>query len=91
MQCDKCGACCKLFNLSDFPKDEEYQKYNSGNGVCKNLVNNQCVIYEDRPVFCNVEKLYKEQYSSIMTKEEYDEFIAQQCQNTKNICKGLNL
>lgn len=91
MQCNKCGACCKLFNLPNFPQGEEYQKYNSGNGVCINLVKNQCVIYEDRPVFCNVEKLYKEQYSSIMTREEYDKFITQQCQNTKNICKGLNL
>lgn len=91
MQCNKCGACCKLFNLPKFPQDEEFQKYNRGDGICINLVNNQCIIYEDRPVFCNVEKLYDEQYSSIMTKEEYNKFITQQCKNTIKICKGLNL
>lgn len=43
MECDKCGACCRVGGPLLFP------------GGCPYLVGNECSIYEDRPWFCRGE------------------------------------
>ena len=64
--CSGCGACCRRINkavenLSDFTKDKDsdfYFPYKwDENGVCENLIDNKCLIYEDRPLICNIDKL----------------------------------
>jgi hypothetical protein len=40
---------------------------------------NKCVIYENRPIVCNMAELYKEFYSAAMTEEEYYEQSKESC------------
>jgi len=62
--CTGCGSCCKRianavkhYDIKN-PKDPMYFPYTwDENGVCENLTqNNQCKVYENRPLLCNVEK-----------------------------------
>ncbi|MEI0564034.1 YkgJ family cysteine cluster protein [Brachyspira pulli] len=64
--CIKCGLCCQKVNLI-----EEVSYLDSGNGVCKYLKNNLCLIYDDRPFLCNSEKVYSKFYSHLTKKEYY--------------------
>lgn len=87
MECFMCGACCKQFNEPDFPKDEAIQQYNDGTGVCINLKNNKCVIYEDRPIFCNHKKLFEALYSQLMPQTDYEELITSSCKKLRKLTK----
>ncbi len=67
--CTKCGACCrkvnvavsnadilvKIFGIDKERFDFPYKWDESG--ACEKLIGNECSIYEDRPLICNVEKL----------------------------------
>jgi len=57
--CIGCGACCRrVGQIQKFPEDHPLHfPYKNTNGVCENLVDNQCKVYNDRPLVCNVEKL----------------------------------
>jgi Fe-S-cluster containining protein len=57
--CIGCGACCRrVGSIQKFPEDHPLHfPYKNTNGVCENLVDNQCKVYNDRPLVCNVEKL----------------------------------
>jgi uncharacterized protein len=46
-------------------------EYDNGNGVCRYLVNNLCSIYENRPLICNTEKMYRSYFREIMTEDEF--------------------
>jgi Fe-S-cluster containining protein len=62
--CSSCGACCRRikFAVEHFKakneKDPLYFPYKwDEKGVCENLTeDNQCKVYENRPLICNVEK-----------------------------------
>ena len=74
--------------------------YNKGNGVCRYLVNNLCCIYQNRPLFCNIEQMYLSIFKDTFTKQEFikmnieaciqiaeyfsDESVKQQIINIKN-------
>ena len=75
--CDKCGICCKI--LQHIP---ELREYDRGDGICKYLENNLCIIYENRPDICNVEKTYR-RFSDQLTKEEYYQLVAKYCKKLK--------
>jgi Fe-S-cluster containining protein len=51
--CIQCGLCCrKVDKISALPE------FNRGDGVCRHLINNLCEIYENRPLICNVQRMY---------------------------------
>ena len=77
--CDKCGLCCRL--LKDVP---QLVALDRGDGVCRFLQGNLCTIYEKRPDICNVEKMYPA-FASIMSREEYDEIMAESCVKIKEM------
>ncbi|TDQ32142.1 YkgJ family cysteine cluster protein [Aureibacillus halotolerans] len=63
--CTSCGACCLSIDGIEFL--EEYNQ----NGKCTNLENNQCSIYESRPLLCKIDESYDKIFSSYMSKEEF--------------------
>ena len=72
--CTKCGLCCKtLQHISTL------SNYDTGNGVCRYLKNNLCSIYENRPLICNVEKMYAAYFREIMTEDEFVSVNAEAC------------
>jgi hypothetical protein len=64
-KCTCCGECCRhIDNVRDFiysnPEFELDFPYEDYNGVCEMLdENGRCVIYDDRPLICNREKLLR--------------------------------
>ena len=65
--CSKCGNCCKHMNevINGLPQianiigeENAYFPYKHKNGICENLniINNQCSVYENRPIICNADK-----------------------------------
>ena len=64
--CIKCGLCCKLLQHIPILSD-----YDTGNGVCRYLVNNLCSIYENRPSICNIEEMYLSNFKEVMTENEF--------------------
>lgn len=80
--CTKCGACCRSIEHIDFLKD-----YNQ-NGVCIHLQNNECSIYETRPLLCRIDEAYEQFFSKQMTKKEYyilNALFCNELQERKNI------
>lgn len=80
--CDKCGLCCKRLYLL-----EEMKEYDRGDGVCKYLKNNLCTIYDNRPDICNSKKYYKENYSNVLSWDEYIKKCKEGCKALQDIEK----
>ena len=76
--CDKCGECCRHLDRLDTHKELD-----SGNGVCIYLKNNICSIYENRPIFCNVDEYYELFCKEKISKEEYYHINNQVCKMLK--------
>jgi Fe-S-cluster containining protein len=50
----------------------ELSEYDRGNGMCRYLTeNNLCMIYSNRPVICNVEKMYDLYFKDIFLPKDY--------------------
>lgn len=81
--CTKCGACCKSIEGIDFLK--EYNK----DGICTQLVNNICNIYEERPLLCRIDEAYDHIFFEYMSKEEYYQSNAKAC-NILQEKKGIS-
>lgn len=66
-KCDKCGKCCRNLKLNEI-----YSFLDRGDGVCKylDLKKNLCEIYDNRPILCNVDKMY-DYYRKKYTKEDF--------------------
>jgi len=83
--CTSCGACCRTIKNIEFLKD-----FDRGDGSCKHLgKDNQCSIYHDRPLLCNIEKAYEEIFSAYLSLEEYYLLNAKAC-NELQEQKGIN-
>lgn len=67
-ECDKCGLCCLGLDRSELMAD-----LHNGDGICKNLDLDTmlCRIYEERPIFCNVEKYYDLYLTDKMDREDF--------------------
>lgn len=65
--CDKCGLCCQNLNRNPI-----YKNLDDGTGVCKHYdrETRMCLIYNSRPLICNV-KLGYELFADKLTYEEY--------------------
>lgn len=77
--CDKCGECCRHVD-----RIAELKYLDGGDGVCVNLKNNLCAIYDHRPAACNVNKMYELSYKDSMTLEEYYDLNYRGCQGLKS-------
>lgn len=73
-------------------RTETYIKNNSiygyldrGDGVCKYLTdNNLCSIYDNRPLICNIDEVYKQFFASQYALDEYYKLNYNACNELKN-------
>lgn len=74
--CTNCGACCKSITGIDF-----LAEFDLGHGQCKflNEKNNQCSIYQDRPLLCRIDEAYEKIYANHFSKEEFYKLNAVAC------------
>ena len=74
--CDKCGLCCMKINQSSI-----YLELDRGDGICKffNLRDHLCSIYDNRPVICNIDKMYQMYFSTKLSLEEYYDLNYKAC------------
>lgn len=73
LDCSKCnGKCCRHIKSEWFDR---------GDGVCKwlDLDTNKCRIYDDRPIFCNVDRYYDEYMKDKISKEEWYDLQHESC------------
>lgn len=72
-KCSGCGACCMVAASVGLP--------DRGDGACVYLTeDNQCSIYEDRPLICRVDDLF-EHIDHGLTREEWNESNTKSCHN----------
>ena len=57
----------------------ELMEFDRGDGACRYLVNNECSIYENRPLICRIDEMYEEEYSKSYTKEEFYQLNLKVC------------
>ncbi|SDW42234.1 hypothetical protein SAMN05421781_1362 [Marinococcus luteus] len=66
--CNKCGLCCQ--NIQHIT---ELQEFDDGTGTCIHLKENECTIYENRPLICRIDDMYEKVFSNRLSKQEYYE------------------
>ncbi len=76
--CDMCGACCRHLDRSSI-----YDELNRGDGICRHLDGNKCMIYSDRPIICRVDESYYCYFSETYTLEEYYSLNYEACKALK--------
>lgn len=78
-ECNQCGLCCQNLHLNPI-----YQEMHNGDGVCFHYDANLklCKIYEQRPLFCNVEHGYQF-FKDILDKQQYYDLNYQFCEQLK--------
>lgn len=82
-KCDCCGLCCMNLKMSDI-----YNDLNRGDGICRyfDVETKLCLIYENRPEKCNIDKIYEKYFYNELTREEYYELNYKACRLLK---KGM--
>lgn len=94
--CTGCGGCCRLVgvildNVNNqtnpvFRYAVETFPYKTDSfGVCEKLVDNQCSVYENRPLMCNVSLLGK------LLREDTDEWYLKNIKYCNLIIDSLGL
>jgi hypothetical protein len=78
--CEQCGCCCR--NLD---KSEIYASLDRGDGVCIYLKGNDCSVYENRPLLCQIDESYEKFFSHLITREDYYRMNKQACVNLKKL------
>lgn len=81
-KCENCGECCKNWNPAKHDKNIVDK-----NGVCKYLdINtNLCTIYENRPIFCRIDELYKKEFKDKMDWNYYIKLQKIGCDFLRNL------
>ena len=80
-ECDCCGACCRNIRLSNLSAELD-----RGDGVCKHLTaDNLCAVYNERPIFCNVDAYYEKFLSDKMSRKKFYELNRTACERLKKI------
>jgi len=84
--CQQCGDCCKnirIFTVIESSKIEimtlpsncvqqEDFPYHIKNGQCEKLTDdNKCSVYSNRPILCDVKKLWQHRYSEVLNWEDF--------------------
>jgi hypothetical protein len=71
--CTKCGACCKNVSGLGLP-------VKAGTAECIALgPDNECTVYEQRPILCRVDKIYDRMFSASMTEKDFFKMTADAC------------
>ncbi|MFW6029502.1 MAG: YkgJ family cysteine cluster protein [Halanaerobiales bacterium] len=78
--CTMCGVCCTKLN-----RNELYKDLDRGDGICifLNLDSKLCTIYDDRPLLCNIDKMYKEYFYKFYSQDEYYNLNKKGCNKLK--------
>lgn len=81
--CVKCGLCCQLVHLAT-----ETRFLDRGDGVCRHFDagSKGCLIYEDRPNICRVDRQYDLHY---FQNYSWDEFVAANLEGCQRIAKHM--
>ncbi len=81
--CSGCGLCCQ--NISNI---QELKHYDLGNGMCKyfDMSSNECMIYNNRPEICQIDKMYEIKYRTSYKKQEFYALNAQVCNTLQEKC-----
>lgn len=84
-KCDSCGLCCRNVLASPL-----YSDLDRGDGVCRFFddMTKLCRIYDQRPVRCNIDKMYDLYFKDKMSKKDYYKLNYDACSRLKN--KGGN-
>lgn len=74
--CEKCGLCCMHIG-----KVSLYEGLDRGDGVCRYFEDSThlCSIYADRPVICNVDKMYELYFKDSMSAGDYYRMNEESC------------
>lgn len=74
--CTNCGLCCQNISLV-----KELKEFDLGNGVCKyyDEVSKNCLIYNERPDICKVDKMYDLIYHKEFSRKKFYKLNAQVC------------
>ena len=80
--CQKCSACCRLVGRVVLG-----ERMADADGVCHFLdrTTNLCTQYENRPIFCNVDKFYERYYVDNMTREVFYKINQQECERLRKL------
>ncbi|OFI05978.1 hypothetical protein CLOACE_13590 [Clostridium acetireducens DSM 10703] len=78
--CDMCGCCCRSVSTNDI-----YKHLDRGDGTCKYFENetNKCSIYENRPIFCCIDKCYEKYFKNVMSIKQYYNLNYEACKKLK--------
>ena len=75
--CEHCGCCCRHLDMNKI-----YASLDRGDGICRYLNGNDCTIYDNRPLYCQIDKCYEYMFSSILSRKEFYKM-------NKKVCKIL--
>lgn len=78
--CERCGCCCRNLDKSDI-----YAPLNRGDGVCKYLKGNDCSIYKNRPVLCQIDESYEKFFSEIITRGNFYKINKEMCKKLQKL------
>lgn len=83
--CDKCGLCCRKVSESTI-----YTELDRGDGICRffDEFSKLCMIYEDRPLLCNVGEAYERIFQGVISREEYENLNRESCRKLKADAKS---
>lgn len=73
-------------------KSPIYAELDRGDGTCRYFDDDSklCDIYENRPLLCNVDEMYKRFFKDEIPIEEYYKLNYESCKNIKKMPKGGN-
>lgn len=80
LDCDKCGICCRHLDRSRL-----YADLDRGDGICRYLNDNECSIYNERPLLCRVDESYETFFSELYSREEYYRINREACKMLKSL------
>lgn len=67
-QCDKCGCCCCAVGTNPL-----YKELDRGDGICRyyDISTKLCSIYNERPLFCNIDARYDIYFQNVLSRDDY--------------------
>lgn len=80
--CDGCGLCCVRVDSSPYLQELESKRKD---GICRyfDLKSKKCLIYEHRPLICNVKECYLALFKDQMSIEEFYLTNSKACNDLK--------
>lgn len=78
--CTKCGECCR--HVGEVKGMEEFAR---PDGACVFLTDdNLCSIYDNRPLICNVSKVYETFFKDSMSENDFYKITQDACDKLKS-------